>query len=213
MCVLGPNGGGKTTLFRTVLGLLDKHAGNIRLDDQPLENLSRSAIAAPRRLCAAGARRLLRLHGAGVRADGTHGTSGHFFVAYARRDAGRGGAGARVARDCAPRRQAGHRNLRRRAPARAGGARAGAGAASCWCSTSPPRAWTSATRCGCCERISALAATGISILFSSHDPDHAFLCAPPRAAARRGPRTRDRRAARGDPARYARAALRRIGAR
>jgi iron complex transport system ATP-binding protein len=27
------------------------------------------------------------------------------------------------------------------------------------------------------EQISALAASGISILFSSHDPDHAFLCA------------------------------------
>ena len=27
------------------------------------------------------------------------------------------------------------------------------------------------------ERIAALAQTGISILFSSHDPDHAFLCA------------------------------------
>ena len=27
------------------------------------------------------------------------------------------------------------------------------------------------------ERIAALAKTGISILFSSHDPDHAFLCA------------------------------------
>ena len=27
------------------------------------------------------------------------------------------------------------------------------------------------------ERIAALARTGISILFSSHDPDHAFLCA------------------------------------
>jgi iron complex transport system ATP-binding protein len=27
------------------------------------------------------------------------------------------------------------------------------------------------------RRISALASTGISILFSSHDPDHAFLCA------------------------------------
>ena len=45
MCVLGPNGGGKTTLFRTVLGLLEKHAGNIRLDDQALEHLSRSEIA------------------------------------------------------------------------------------------------------------------------------------------------------------------------
>ena len=45
MCVLGPNGVGKTTLFRTVLGLLEKHAGNIRLGDAPLEQLSRSEIA------------------------------------------------------------------------------------------------------------------------------------------------------------------------
>ena len=45
MCVLGPNGGGKTTLFRTVLGLLPKHEGVIRLHDQEMENLSRSEIA------------------------------------------------------------------------------------------------------------------------------------------------------------------------
>ena len=45
MCVLGPNGGGKTTLFRTVLGLLEKHAGSIRLGKDPLEDLSRAEIA------------------------------------------------------------------------------------------------------------------------------------------------------------------------
>ena len=38
MCVLGPNGGGKTTLFRTVLGLLEKHAGSIRLDRRSRSN-------------------------------------------------------------------------------------------------------------------------------------------------------------------------------
>lgn len=36
MCVLGPNGGGKTTLFRTLLGLLPAHAGTISLGDKLL---------------------------------------------------------------------------------------------------------------------------------------------------------------------------------
>ena len=31
LCVLGPNGGGKTTLFRTMLGLLRAHAGGISI--------------------------------------------------------------------------------------------------------------------------------------------------------------------------------------
>ena len=45
MCVLGPNGGGKTTLFRTLLGLLPSHSGRILLQDDPLESLSRGEIA------------------------------------------------------------------------------------------------------------------------------------------------------------------------
>jgi iron complex transport system ATP-binding protein len=36
LCVLGPNGGGKTTLFRTLLGLLPQHAGTISLRGKPL---------------------------------------------------------------------------------------------------------------------------------------------------------------------------------
>ncbi len=36
LCVLGPNGGGKTTLFRTLLGLLPAHAGSIALSGKPL---------------------------------------------------------------------------------------------------------------------------------------------------------------------------------
>ena len=36
LCVLGPNGGGKTTLFRTLLGLIPAHAGEITIDGRPL---------------------------------------------------------------------------------------------------------------------------------------------------------------------------------
>jgi iron complex transport system ATP-binding protein len=43
--VLGPNGGGKTTLFRTLLGLLDAQAGEVRLEGHPLDALPRAEVA------------------------------------------------------------------------------------------------------------------------------------------------------------------------
>jgi iron complex transport system ATP-binding protein len=45
LCVLGPNGGGKTTLFRTLLGLLPAQAGEILLDGQALARLPRPEVA------------------------------------------------------------------------------------------------------------------------------------------------------------------------
>lgn len=45
LCLLGPNGGGKTTLMRTLLGLLAPHAGSVRLGDAPLESMTRNDIA------------------------------------------------------------------------------------------------------------------------------------------------------------------------
>jgi len=45
MCVLGPNGGGKTTLFRTILGLLPVKSGEVRLNERPLHLLDRAEIA------------------------------------------------------------------------------------------------------------------------------------------------------------------------
>jgi iron complex transport system ATP-binding protein len=40
LALLGPNGGGKTTLLKTLLGLLPAKAGEVRLDERPLPGYS-----------------------------------------------------------------------------------------------------------------------------------------------------------------------------
>ena len=40
LALLGPNGGGKTTLLKTLLGLLREKAGEVRLDGRPLASFS-----------------------------------------------------------------------------------------------------------------------------------------------------------------------------
>ena len=45
MCLLGPNGGGKTTLFKTILGLIPAQGGTVRYDDAPLAAMARAEVA------------------------------------------------------------------------------------------------------------------------------------------------------------------------
>jgi len=45
LCWLGPNGGGKTTLFRTILGLLEPQGGHVRVDGQRITGWTRSRRA------------------------------------------------------------------------------------------------------------------------------------------------------------------------
>jgi iron complex transport system ATP-binding protein len=45
LCLLGPNGGGKTTLFKTLLGLIPAQAGHVRLDGEDIALWSRRRLA------------------------------------------------------------------------------------------------------------------------------------------------------------------------
>lgn len=45
LCLLGPNGIGKTTLFKTILGLLPAKSGTIHLDGTPVKSMSKTDFA------------------------------------------------------------------------------------------------------------------------------------------------------------------------
>jgi len=175
MCVLGPNGGGKTTLFRTLLGLLVPHGGSIGLEGSPLSSLSRGEIA----------RRVGYV---------PQGHAGYF--AYTVREFVLMGRTAHLGAFASPGKKdvlvadralesLGIAHLADKPVTEISGgerqlalvARALAQEPRLLVLDEPTASLDFGNQVRVLERIGALAGAGIAILFSSHDPDHAFLCA------------------------------------
>lgn len=175
MCVLGPNGGGKTTLFRTVLGLLEKQSGSIKLDNQRLETLSRAETARRVGYVPQGHAGYFAYT---VREFVLMGRTAHLgaFASPAKKDSlvaqraleslGIGQLADKPVTEIS----GGERQL-------ALVARALAQEPKLLVLDEPTASLDFGNQVRVLEKISALAGSGISILFSSHDPDHAFLCA------------------------------------
>ena len=173
MCVLGPNGGGKTTLFRTLLGLLPAHAGDVLLTGKPLNSLSRPEVARHVGYVPQG-------HAAyfaySVKEMVLMGRTAHLgaFATPARRDhevaerALEALGVAHLAHKPVTEISGGERQL-------AMVARALAQEPALLVMDEPTASLDFGNQVKVLQRIISLAGTGMAILFSSHDPDHAFL--------------------------------------
>lgn len=175
MCVLGPNGGGKTTLFRTILGLLEPHGGAVRVENADLHELSRSEVARRVGYVPQGHAGYFAFT---VREFVLMGRTTHLgaFASPAKRDvlvAERALESLGIA-DLADRPvteiSGGERQL-------VLVARALAQQPKLLVLDEPTASLDFGNQVRVLERMGALAASGIAVLFSSHEPDHAFLCA------------------------------------
>ena len=175
MCVLGPNGGGKTTLFRTLLGLLAPQGGSIALEGDALETLSRREIArrvgyVPQGQAGSFAYTVLDVV--------LMGRTAHLgaFAAPGERD-------RRVAQRALQTLGIGH--LAERPVTQVSGgerqlsliARALAQEPRLLVMDEPTASLDFGNQVRVLQSIASLAASGIGIVFATHDPDHAFLAA------------------------------------
>jgi len=175
LCLLGPNGSGKTTLFKTLLGLLPAQDGCVMLDGQDIATLSRSDIA--RRVSY-----VPQAHDAvfpyTVRDMVLMGRTVHrgLFASPAQEDRVKAeaslvelGVGALADREYT-RISGGQRQL-------ALVARALAQEASLMVMDEPTASLDFGNQVLVLEQVKRLAGTGLGIVFSTHNPDHAFACA------------------------------------
>jgi iron complex transport system ATP-binding protein len=175
LCVLGPNGSGKTTLFRTLLGLLARQGGAIALDGTALDDLPRAAIArrvgyvpqAHAGYFAYSVREMVLMgRTAHLGAFGTPGLRDRAIADDALEALGIAALAERPVTEIS----GGERQLTLIARALAQEARL-------LIMDEPTASLDFGNQVRVLERLVQLAARGITVLFSTHDPDHAFLCA------------------------------------
>ena len=175
LCVLGPNGGGKTTLFRTLPGLLEPRGGKILIDELPLG-------AWPRRELAKVVGYVPQAHAGSfsftVREMVLMGRTAHvgLFATPGPRD-----------RDVTDRtiHDLGIAHIADRPYMRVSGgerqltliARALAQGSSILIMDEPTTSLDFGNQLLVLDQVVALARAGIGIIFSTHEPDHAFRCA------------------------------------
>jgi iron complex transport system ATP-binding protein len=175
MCVLGPNGGGKTTLFRTVLGLLEPHGGTIALEGSSLSSMTRAEIARRIGYVPQGHSAYFAFT---VREFVLMGRTAHLgaFASPAKKDVAVAERSlqslgiAHLADKPVTEISGGERQL-------ALVARALAQEPRLLVLDEPTASLDFGNQVRVLEKMTSLARSGIAVLFSSHDPDHAFLCA------------------------------------
>ncbi len=173
--LLGPNGVGKTTLFRTLLGLIPPLAGTVRLGPDDIARLPRARLArriahVPQAHPGAFAHTVLDLVVMGRTAHlGAFGAPGRADLAIARDALAALGIAGLADRD-ATRISGGQRQL-------ALIARALAQRTSVIVMDEPTASLDLGNRLRVLDRVRALADAGLAIILSTHEPEHAFAIA------------------------------------
>jgi iron complex transport system ATP-binding protein len=174
LCLLGPNGGGKTTLMKTLLGLLPPIAGRVRLDGRDIAEMSRRELA---RIIGYVPQAHLAFFPFTVSDVVLMGRNAHIGLFAAPSRADRAVAERALA-------TLGVAHLGERVYTEISGgerqlvliARALAQEPRILIMDEPTASLDFGNQLRVLQQIAALARSGIAVVFSTHDPDHVFLC-------------------------------------